>query len=384
MPGPVEFSATASEGTAVEQLRAALNDIFAQLRAAGGRPADLTAMTWRAARPAAFHPSRRAIDLCYREVFAGFRPPIALALGAGPLTVEARADIVDRSDPRPLWHGYSVAELERQISPRSAAVSMAAVFEQKRRLGAAFRARHPHAAYDLRHGEERDETFDLYYPEQTGVRPLWVFIHGGYWQASDKSDVSDLAGAMLAAGFAVATPNYALCPPATLPAIVDAMRRCLRFLHGHAADFGLDPSDIHIAGTSAGGHLAAFLACDPALAFVRSALAISGLHELEPVALLPAGRILGLDLDTARALSPAGLKPNPGTRVGIAVGELESEEFRRQSAALARQWKAPFLTVKDRYHFNVTDDLATGGALADLACELAGRCIPARRQAAAG
>ena len=257
------------------------------------------------------------------------------------------------------------------MSPRSAAVSMQAVFEQKRRLGAAFRAKHPNAATDIAYGPGRNETFDLFYPQQPGVRPLWVFIHGGYWQASDKRDVHDLAAQMLNAGYAVATPNYDLCAPATLPVIVEQMRRCMTHLLDNAQGLGLDSQQFNIAGTSAGGHLAALLVCDPALSFIRSTLAISGLLQLEPVAMLPAGRILGLDVATARELSPALKTPNRGTRVGVAVGELESDEFRRQSSELARQWNAAFLEVKGRVHFNVTDDLANGGALADLALELA-------------
>ena len=371
MPGPMEFSTTATGGSPVEQLRDALNGIFAQLRGAGGRAADFTVMTWRAAEPGAFDPSRSEIDLCYREVFGGFRPRISIESGDGPLTVRAWAYIVPRNDPRLLWRQYDFAELERQMSPRSAAVSMQAVFEQKRRLGAAFRDKHPNAATDIAYGPGRNETFDLFYPKQPGVRPLWVFIHGGYWQASDKRDVHDLATQMLNAGYAVATPNYDLCAPATLPVIVEQMRRCMTHLLDNAQGLGLDLRQFNIAGSSAGGHLAALLVCDPALSFIRSTLAISGLLQLEPIAMLPAGRILGLDVATARELSPALKTPNRGTRVGVAVGELESDEFRRQSSELARQWNAAFLEVKGRVHFNVTDDLANGGALTDLALELA-------------
>jgi arylformamidase len=371
MIGPIEFSASATGGSPVEQLREALNGIFAQLRGAGGRAADFTAMTWRAAEPGAFDPSRSEIDLCYREVFGGFRPTIRTESGDGILTVWASADIIVRDDPRPLWRQYNFAELERQMSPRSAAISMQTVFEQKRELGAAFRAKHPNAATDIAYGPGRNETFDLFYPARPGVHPLWVFIHGGYWQASDKSDVHDLATQMLNAGYAVATPNYDLCAPATLRIIVEQMRRCMIHLYDNAPGLGLDPQQFNIAGTSAGGHLAALLVCEPALSFIRSTLAISGLLQLEPIAMLPAGRILGLDLATARELSPALKVPNRGTRVGVAVGELESDEFRRQSSDLAQQWHAAFLEVKGRVHFNVTDDLANGGALADLALELA-------------
>ena len=371
MAGSLEFRASATGGSPIEQVREALNNIFGQLRAAGGRAADFTAMNWQATEPAAYDLSRHEIDLCYREVFGGFRPTITIERGDGLLIVRARANIQPRTNSKPIWRSYSFVELERQMSPRSAAASMQAVFEQKRQQGVAFRAKHPDAAYDIAYGVGRHETFDLFYPEQKGARPLWVFIHGGYWQASDKNDVQFLATQMLNAGFAVATPNYDLCAPATLAIIVEQMQRFMTYLHRNASSYGLDPQQFNIAGTSAGGHLAAFLVCDPALSFIRSALAISGLLELEPIYMLPAGRILGLDLLTAHKLSPALKMPNPGARVGIAVGELESDEFRRQSSDLAKRWNAMFLEVKNRVHFNVTDDLACGGALADFACELA-------------
>jgi arylformamidase len=367
----MEFTAVATGGPPVEQLREALNEIFEQLRNAGGRAADLTAMTWSAASPAAFHPNRGEIDLAYREVFGGFRPPISLVKGEGRLTIRAQVVSTPRLDRQPLWRGWNFAELERQMSPRSAAGSMRDVFIEKRRQGAAFRAAHPDAAYDLAYGAGPNETFDLFFPEQGGVRPLWVFIHGGYWQASDKSDVYANATQMLAAGYAVATPNYDLCPPGTLRLVIEQMQHFMTFIHREAASLGIDPEQVHIAGTSAGGHLAAWLACDPQLEFIRSSLAISGLLELEPVALLPAGRILGLDVATARELSPALRRPNPGVQIGIAVGELESEEFRRQSSELARQWNASFLEVAGRRHFDVTTDLIDGGPLADLALRLA-------------
>lgn len=367
----MDFHASADNGPPIDQLRETLNNIFDQLRAAGGRSADFTAMHWEAAMPGAFDPSRREVDLCYREVFGGFRPPITLSPGAGPLIVRAQASVQPRNDPKPIWRSYSLAELERQISPRSAAVSMQAVFKQKSDQGLEFRATHPNAAYGISYGPGRNEIFDLFYPEQKGSRPLWVFIHGGYWQASDKDDVQFLATQMLKAGYAAAMPNYDLCAPATLPVIVEQLRRFMKHMHCNAASYGLDPEQFNIAGTSAGGHLSAFLVCDPALHFIRSALAISGLLELEPVSLLPAGRILGLDVAKARALSPALKTPNSGARVGIAVGRLEFDEFRRQSSDLAKKWNALFLELKGRAHFNVTDDLASGGPLADLARKLA-------------
>ena len=86
----MDFHASADNGPPIDQLRETLNNIFDQLRAAGGRSADFTAMHWEAAMPGAFDPSRREVDLCYREVFGGFRPPITLSPGLARLSFARR------------------------------------------------------------------------------------------------------------------------------------------------------------------------------------------------------------------------------------------------------------------------------------------------------
>lgn len=366
-----DLNAIAPPGNSSEQLRAALNDIFEQLRAAGGHPADLVDMTWHSDRPALFHPSRPSVDKTYREIFAGFRPPIAVRPGAGPLRVAASFVVREGGDDRAVWRGYSRAELEYQMYPRRSSPSMVEVFKFKRESAQRFQSSHPDAALNIAYGSGAQEVLDLFYPRKSGARPLWIFIHGGYWQASDKSDVHAVATQMLDAGFVVAMPNYDLSAPATLRTITEQMRRCVRFLHQNADSFGCDPDEIHLCGGSAGGHLAALLACDPTLPFIRSTLPISGVLDLRPVAMLPEKHILGLDPLSVQELTPLLQVPNARVRIGVAVGQLETDEFRRQSAELAQLWNGRFLEVKGRHHFDVSMDLIEGGPLATLALEVA-------------
>ena len=77
------------------------------------------------------------------------------------------------------------------------------------------------AHLDLRYGPEPSSTMDVFISQGSPPAPLLVFIHGGYWRALDKNDFSFVADAYLEAGIAVAMPNYALVPHATVGAIVE-------------------------------------------------------------------------------------------------------------------------------------------------------------------
>lgn len=354
----------------VEALRDTLSEILAGLVAAGCGPHHLIGMDWESADPAAFHLSRHTVELAYREVFAGFRPPIRLRPASAPgLTIRAR-----HASPQPLpdieVEGYPLRELGRQYSPRLQA-DMTALFRQWSRQGTAFRARH--AGLDLAYGPGRFETLDLYRPAGVQRAQIFVFIHGGYWQASDKVQHAQFSQGLLDAGFAVAQPNYGLAPDTPLEASIAQTVAALNFLVHEADALGLDPAELHISGHSAGGHLAAMALCHPAAPPVASALLLSGLYDLKPLGHLPIGRLLGLD-DGERAvrLSPLG-RPRPsGTRLAFAVGEGESEAFKRQSARLAAAWQAREPLVCPGHHFSMLEGL-NGGALLDLTLRTAGR-----------
>src|SRR3954469_12237199 len=116
-----------------------------------------------------------------------------------------------------------------------------------------------------------------------GEGDLVVFIHGGYWQALDRSFFSHLAAGLNAHGIGVAIPSYDLCPQVSVDDIIGQMRMAGREL----ARLG---RRLVVSGHSAGGHLAACLmatgwrSIDPTLPedVVKAAYAISGLFDLAP------------------------------------------------------------------------------------------------------
>lgn len=102
---------------------------------------------------------------------------------------------------------------------------------------------------------------DLYPPSAPSAEvaspPLVVWVHGGAWRAGSKSDVPHARFAAL--GYAVASVDYRLSPVAKFPAQVHDIKGAIRFLRAKAELYGYDPAKIAIAGSSAGGHLAALV-----------------------------------------------------------------------------------------------------------------------------
>lgn len=98
---------------------------------------------------------------------------------------------------------------------------------------------------------------DLYLPEGKAAVGLIVWVHGGAWRAGSRATV-DLAD-MTSRGWAVASVDYRLSPVARFPAQVHDIKAAIRYLRAHAARHGYPASRFVIAGSSAGGHLAALV-----------------------------------------------------------------------------------------------------------------------------
>lgn len=97
---------------------------------------------------------------------------------------------------------------------------------------------------------------DLYQPQHPPAdRPLIIWIHGGAWRSGSKDDVP-IKG-LLDDGYAIASVEYRLTPVAPFPAQVHDITAAIRFLRSGADRYNLDPQRFYLAGSSAGGHLAA-------------------------------------------------------------------------------------------------------------------------------
>jgi arylformamidase len=224
---------------------------------------------------------------------------------------------------------------------------------------------------DQSYGPGERHRFDLFRARRpgsgagSGAAPLVVYIHGGYWQRGDRKAVSFAARALNARGIDVACPSYSLAPAATVSAIVDDLRRCLRVLYERTKAHPV------VVGHSAGGHLAAaMLATDWSTVsgapkdLVRSAYALSGVFDPTPLITTSLNEALRLDTASARAVDLIhGRTPPASATMVAAVGAEESPEFIRQSLALTEAWsragvKAECVVVPNANHFSIVGEMA--------------------------
>ncbi len=219
---------------------------------------------------------------------------------------------------------------------------------------------------DLAFGSAPMEQLD-FFPAEHPSAPLLVFIHGGYWRSLDKSDFTFIVPAYRRAGFNVALTNYTLSPHASVEEITRQQLRALAWLYRRSARLDFDRNRIVIAGHSAGGHLAAMMMAahwsvfgsDLPSDLIKAGVLMSGLYDLEPVRHAEfINTDLKLDKSSALRLSPAWM-PQPNSAPFItAVGDLESDEFKRQTALIASQWRHGFereVPLQQENHFTICD-----------------------------
>jgi arylformamidase len=235
---------------------------------------------------------------------------------------------------------------------------------------ASARARGTMTCYlDRAYGDSPAETLDIF-PARKGDGSALLFIHGGYWRSLDKRDFSYLAPAWVDAGVSLVVVNYGLAPAVTVERIVQQMLAASAWLYRHAGDYGMDEDRLFVSGHSAGGHLAAMMLAVLWPAYERvlpkdlykGALAVSGVYDLRPLVQVQwLNGDLRLDEATAHKLSPAFLPPATRAALTLAVGGLESSEFKRQNALLAQRWKSVLardVPMPGKNHFTVVDGLA--------------------------
>lgn len=271
----------------------------------------------------------------------------------------------------PIYRGMDRATLDAAYDNTAAVADSQAYRARWYETSAAVRAK-PASRLDLRYGERPRAMLDYFSATEGG--PLFVFIHGGYWQRNEKERFAFTALGPNAHGINVAVPGYTLAPDARLSDIVAEINQALTFLARRADELGFDRNQLLIGGWSAGGHLTAAVAGHPAVA---GGIPISGIFDLEPIALGALNDKLQLSSEEIVKLSPLRNLPTNLPPLELFVGGNELPELKRQSqdyivAAKIRELPANLTVLPGHHHFSILDELAAPeGALTRKLADLA-------------
>jgi len=106
------------------------------------------------------------------------------------------------------------------------------------------------------------QVLDIYAPKGAKDLPVVFWIHGGGWQAGDKTSVQGKPQAFVDKGFVFVSTNYRLLPHVDMGTIVRDVAKSIHWVHDHIAEHGGDPKRIIVMGHSAGAQLAALICTD--------------------------------------------------------------------------------------------------------------------------
>src|SRR4051812_45723605 len=109
---------------------------------------------------------------------------------------------------------------------------------------------------------DKRQTLDVYAPPNAKNLPVIFWIHGGGWQAGDKSEVYTKPQVFNGKGFVFVSTNYRLLPDVDMATLTRDVAKAIRWVHDHIAEHGGDPKRLLIMGHSAGAQLAALLCTD--------------------------------------------------------------------------------------------------------------------------
>jgi acetyl esterase/lipase len=217
---------------------------------------------------------------------------------------------------------------------------------------------------------------DIAYPRNASDVPAILYVHGGRWRAGNRTaptglDVRDWAEE----GYFAMTISFRLVGSTPAPAPQQDLLCALRWLHSHAADYGIDTERIYLSGWSSGGHQATLAATlgdhgyprtggwDGADSHFRAALSISAPYELSTLSWGEFWSPLSGDQEEAWRLASPIHQITPETRPILIVhsdddGSVPVDQALRMVEALeAAGIPHRFVHYTDRGHGALTDEV---------------------------
>ncbi|MCQ2466673.1 MAG: alpha/beta hydrolase [Clostridia bacterium] len=114
-------------------------------------------------------------------------------------------------------------------------------------------------------GEDKDQYFLYYEPEKVTSDKIFVWVHGGGWNAGSPKFFDFVGQAMARFGYRVVSLGYRLSPKNKYPCQIEDVCMGYNAAIKHLQSKNIDVSKIVISGPSAGAHLSSILVYNEAI-----------------------------------------------------------------------------------------------------------------------
>jgi acetyl esterase/lipase len=203
-------------------------------------------------------------------------------------------------------------------------------------------------------GDSR-HVLDIYAPNDSDSYPVLMFVSGGGWSQGDKTWVRGLARSLAQDGIGVVAVEHRLTPQVTQAEQAEDLAQAFAWIKANIAEYGGDPERVAVGGHSAGGHLTALMAMNPA--FLEGV----GLAQSDVLGVVSLSGALDVRVRFGRDLSPTtyiapGLPPFLllAAEDDLAGFERTAERFH---ADLTEQGvNATFALIAENDHFTILED----------------------------
>lgn len=189
---------------------------------------------------------------------------------------------------------------------------------------------------DISYGNSDGQKIDVF-PAKISNSPVFIFIHGGYFRALDKSLYRFIALQMVKQGYTVVLPNYDLAPKITVTEIVRQILASFIWVKENISSWNGNSDQITLCGHSVGAFLCAKIleqGMEYSKGIEKTAL-LSGLYDLAPMKQSYLNQQLFLNDEDVQRLNirPELLKSD--SKILVAVGASETSQFINQTKNLS-------------------------------------------------
>ncbi|MGY6587154.1 MAG: alpha/beta hydrolase fold domain-containing protein [Wenzhouxiangella sp.] len=101
---------------------------------------------------------------------------------------------------------------------------------------------------------------DVHRPDQPGVFPGVLLVHGGGWESRSREDMRLIANRLARRGFVAVNIDYRFAPEFQFPAQLHDVQMAIRWMRDEAAGLNIDPERLGALGFSSGAHLVSLAA----------------------------------------------------------------------------------------------------------------------------